>query len=307
MGNNSEKLSQKSYAMIRLFRYITFALIIIMLFLPIIRIQTTDDRLGLKATASVSPFQVLIGDTYVEAKIELENGDKESNEMLNGLIGSNVIKVNVIHELFDFNGGTNLRDSVITVLKIGSIVGGAIIALISMVASNSLSKRLADAPTDQNEITIQNDTYILHVFTGLPKIFELIETFILVNTIFPLMILGLFNVVGVMTLEIDMAWQMDIVWTVIMFIIPLLLKKAIITKIIFTKERKTIQLYNARYNAPHTHTFSSDMNAIAGIFGAQKPTESTEESELYKYKKLLDDGIITQEEYEQKKKELLNL
>ena len=74
MGNNSEKLSQKSYAMIRLFRYITFALIIIMLFLPIIRIQTTDDRLGLKATASVSPFQVLIGDTYVEAKIELENG-----------------------------------------------------------------------------------------------------------------------------------------------------------------------------------------------------------------------------------------
>lgn len=45
-------------------------------------------------------------------------------------------------------------------------------------------------------------------------------------------------------------------------------------------------------------------------FGAQKATKGSEVSaadELVKYKKLLDDGVITQEEYDIKKKELLGL
>lgn len=45
-------------------------------------------------------------------------------------------------------------------------------------------------------------------------------------------------------------------------------------------------------------------------FGAQRATKGSEVSatdELVKYKKLLDDGVITQEEYDIKKKELLGL
>lgn len=54
------------------------------------------------------------------------------------------------------------------------------------------------------------------------------------------------------------------------------------------------------------------VNAVGGVMGGmQQPTGQQAAvdpyEEITKYKKLLDDGIITQEEFDRKKKELLGL
>ena len=305
MENNGEKLSQKSYSIIRLLKYIAFVCLIAMMFLPIIRIESVDEQMDMKATASISPFQLLIGDTVTEAKIDA--GDEELDGFLNGLIGSEARKVDVVKEAFNFSGDDDFAETLVKIVRISLIAFGVLMGLLSIGSSNTLAKRLTMVPTNANEVIIQDHAYITQVFTGFPKIFEVIETFVVLNIGFSLMFIGMFNVAVSMVSELEMEWRIDIWWTVIAFVISVLLKNATITKIIFSKERKKIELYSARYDAPYAHTLSSDFLAISSIWNTQKPTEKTEESELYKYKKLLDDGIITQEEYEQKKKEILNL
>lgn len=307
MRNNSEKLSPKIYSTVRLLRYIAFVCMIIIFFMPIIRIQTVDEKIGMKATAGISPFQLLMGDTVTEAKVEFIDGDKESNEMLNSLMGSEAREVDVLHQLIKFIDDDATIEIMVKMLRIFGVVFGVIAGVASIGAASMASKRLTLQPTNENEVLIYNNIYISRVFAGLPKLFEVIENIIFMNILLPMIFLGMFNISALIMNEGNVEWQINIWVSVLVIVVAGLLKNASITKIIFTQERNKIQLYSARYNAPYTPTLSSDLSAISSIFGVWKPSENTEESELYKYKKLLDDGIITQEEYDQKKKELLNL
>ena len=72
--------------------------------------------------------------------------------------------------------------------------------------------------------------------------------------------------------------------------------------IIFTKtERCSLEYKNAFQSAQEIYS------TIISIINSTKQNQRDESDQLRKYKKLLDDGIISQEEFEFKKKELLGL
>ena len=103
---------------------------------------------------------------------------------------------------------------------------------------------------------------------------------------------------------------------IIALILPILMINGVITHIFASKDINEIKINGARFDgAPECPTVTSDLTAIASLFNiriSQKKSaiETTVDSSidtLKKYKELADAGIITEEEYQQKKKEILQL
>ena len=88
MTKSNQTLSNKRYGISRLVRYISFIVIVLMFFMPILSIKETDMVFGEKTTvrASMSPFQFMIGQSEVKQTIHV-SGNSSAGEFLGAFAG----------------------------------------------------------------------------------------------------------------------------------------------------------------------------------------------------------------------------
>lgn len=303
---NSEKqiLSVKRYGIARLIRYISFIVIVLMFFMPILSITDTETVFGTKVTAraSISPFQFIIGNTVTTPKISV-SGNSNAQELLNSFSSY----IDVLDEIDPSNNDEMLMFFRLAPLIIGIVTFFAEIFSIRM-TNNMLYQE--SKKSQQNYILI-NRFYIKNAIASLPKILSALESMFFGMILSSGLFFGCIAYVGHNNNKTD--FSLDIVRLLIFIVIYFILTSGAVCKIICSKDIKLIERENLRYeNIDDKATISSDLQAIKGIFGVNNTVSANAEAtagnidDLYKYKKLLDDGIISEEEFQEKKNELLN-
>ena len=322
MNQSEIKLSKKRYGISRIIKYLQLILIVVLMFVPFLQIVDYDESTQLKATASISPIQFITGNTESELKISSKS-NSEAGDFFESMLSSMTKKVNVVHELVG-----NLDDNFLTALQIAPIFIALFVAFINMI---SLSSKRAP--------------YITTVFDSLPKPIEFIEKAcfgIILSSSFMFFILhsinkSLASAPNVGSSNVS-SWKINLFLMIFICVTCIALINGLITHLICKKDIKNIKTNHARFEEIYDKpTFSSDISAILGIFSAEyQPSQNTpkkashisysndyKEAEspktinftneensieiLKKYKQLLDDGLITEEEYQKKKQELLKL
>lgn len=326
MDGTENKLSLKNYGLARLFSYLTLVCMIVMLFIPIIRIETVSEDDGIKAVVSISPYQFIMGATDKKADIVFLDEEDESTFM-EELIRESLGTVEVIGALCPVLKDSFKEEEYIQVFRIVTLVLSVLIAWITVGAISVTRGQLNQPPANEGALRLNNSIYITQTYCSLPKILEFLKTFLSMLILIPIYALGGFNIFSLIA-EGESEWNMNLGLTIASIVILFVLENAIISKIVFAKDCMKIKSSSARYAAPLIPTFSSDIKAIQGVFSPTAPSfdapssvtvtvddtapsvsvpSGDQEDHLYKYKKLLDDGLITQEDYEKKKNEILNL
>ncbi len=293
-------LSQKRYAIARLVKYIQLFLMFILLFVPIFGIYSEGklEDTEIKASASVSAFQVLIGDTDSSASIFIDDSDSDSV--------FSTMSIDVVGEAF-----SDFPEEMIIFARVAMIVIAILVACLSAFTtrSNQFSK---GSSKDRAQQEISNQMYVTRVYDTFPVFFELIEKFISIVLFINCFI---FCSVGFFFAEENGIWRIDVIAPLIFGIITICLINGFVTHIICSKDINEIKANGQRFEEPYDcPTIASDIKAISGLFGLQTTSKSSSEQvneakiveALQQYKTLLDSGVITQEEYQKKKDELLN-
>ena len=324
MDSAENKLPLKNYGLARLFSYITLVCFIIMFFLPIIRIESEDD--GIKAIASISPYQLIMGDIYTIPKIVFLDKEDES-ELLEALIRESIGSVEMIDSMFPGLRKAYPDGEYISLIRWIMLGLGIFIGFISALSMSAIQKRFGRTSKNNSagSMSMDNLTYITLTYCQLPTVLEFLKGFLFCVMMIPVVVLEFASFSYSLTKN-ESEWGINLVFTIAMAVILIGLNNGIVSKLILGKDCKKIKFEGARYGAPIISTFSSDMKAIKCIFSSSQPffddpvtvrtfAEDAQahasvvavdcEDALYKYKKLLDDGLITQEDYEKKKNEIL--
>lgn len=295
---NQTTLSQKRYAIARITTYLSLIIIIVVLFLPIIEIYAEED--GMRASASISMWELITDNTEKELNIKIDD-DSESSELLTSIFKPHT--VNVAEEM--------MSSRVYRYVKI-MIIGTCILEAVLVIPTNiSKSKKIIKEGKTPAELQFQNQLYITRVYHTLPTPFEIIRTFISILNITILSYALIMSFVIPIS-DLSVNFQINHVPLIITFILSIVLNNGLLATIICASDIGNIKDNNARFDEPYENpTIVSDYLAIAALFTNKQPVNKipTNDStdELYKYKKLLDDGIITEEEFQAKKVEIINI
>lgn len=312
-ANQTTTLSKKRYAVARIVKYLQVILIIALIFIPILKITSVEETKTsvLSAEASISVYQFLTDQADATAKISYGN-NSEANEFLNDLMK---VEVNVTEEAFN---GLPDAENIYSFVKVGILVFAFSVGFLSLLGSRA-------AYADPHK------TYIYGVYDSLPKFFAFFETtgtILLTTTVIAFNAIGYVNAFSNDNIE----WKVDFIPSVVAVVVVLLLINGAITHIICAKDIREIRTNNQKFNEPYEiASFANDLKAIGELFGANvsyntsgqyqsTPNSTISENKiteqeisedkiielLQKYKLLFDSGVITKEEYQQKKDEILN-
>lgn len=314
-------LSQKRYAVARFTKYVQLLLIILILFLPTLHFTSESKELQMEVSSSVSVFQYIIGDTETQVQIK-ETGKTSAENSLIGVLLQN-ISVDVPRELFADN------ESLFVGFRVGPILVGLIIGLVSAFSSGTLSnttnaltstrtmiRQIQNAQqTTQNpaQTHLSNQMYITRVYNTLPKFFNFLEKFLfgtIFVTYFMFCTIAVAQMVGAID-TVDFEWTFHLVYPIIVLIILIFLVNGGVIHIVCSKDFYIIRSTGARLEEYYEHpTIFSDIKTISSLFQPNQTkslvSEEAKIEALQKYKSLLDQGVITEEEYATKKAELLN-
>lgn len=154
--------------------------------------------------------------------------------------------------------------------------------------------------------------YIARVYDTFPKLFEFLEKF-LIGTMFTaysfFCIMAIIETTGTLSAD-EFDWTFHFVYPILISVLLIFFSNSGITSIVCSKDYRAIRSEGARFDESYEFpTIASDIQAISSLFhGNQSQTVASEDAKieaLQKYKALLDQGVITKQEYEAKKAELL--
>lgn len=314
-------LSQKRYAIARCIKYVQLLLMILILFLPTLHFTSESKELRMEVSSSVSVFQYLIGDTATEIQIKETGKTGTENSFIGALLQN--ISVDVPRELFADN------ESLFVGFRIAPILVGLIIGLVCAFSSRTLSnttnaltstramiRQIQNAQqTTQNpaQTHLNNQMYITRVYNTLPRFFDFLEKFLfgtIFVTYFMFCTIAVAQMVGAID-TVDFEWTFHLVYPIIALIILIFFVNGGVIHIVCSKDFYIIRSTGARLEDCYEHpTIFSDIKAISSLFQPNQTksfiSEEAKIEVLQKYKSLLDQGVITKEEYEAKKAELLN-
>ena len=306
--NNSHLLSPKKLALARLMRYIGFICIIVMFFLPIFRMESTEKLFGHELTlvAHMSPYQFLRGETTIIPEFVLPaNSDEKA--FMDALVEWTEYEIDFIEEWTDIPSD----DDLFVFIRYSSIAAGVFMALVAL-AANSYNMKAFNTKTTQGwDSELNNHMYIISVYVNLPKLLTAIECFFYGNVLFESFFLGIFGAVARFDSLAD--WRINWFFLLGCLIFVVMGINGVFQKLICAKDINTINMTNARFDNPRVliPKISSDLAIMASLFTNSDKGKSNfadgDIETLQKYKKMLDEGIITEEEFKAKKKELLNL
>ena len=312
-------LSQKRYAIARLIKYIQFILIVLIFFLPTLHFTSDSKELDMEIASSISVFQYLTGDTATEIQIKGNQNKDLENSLLGTLLQN--ISVDVPRELF-------IDETFFVGMRVGVLLVGLIIGLVSTFSTgtfsnttNALTSTKAMIRQIQNanqtsetplQTHLNNQMYITRVYNSFPKFFEFLEK-CLFGTIFTTYFIFCTLIIAQTTGAIDTVdfdWTFHFVYPIIVLILLIFFINGGIIHIVCSKDIYAIRSEGARFDESYEFpTIASDIQAISSLFhGNRSQTVASEDAKieaLQKYKALLDQGVITKQEYEAKKAELL--
>lgn len=314
-------LSQKRYAIARCIKYVQLLLIVLIFFLPTLQFTDKSKELKMEVSSSFSVFQYLIGDTATEIQIK-GNGNKNSENSLLGALLQNV-SVDVPRELFAND------EELFFGFRIGPVLVGLIVGFVCAFASGSLNnttnaftttkaliRQIQSAQNSKStpiQTHLNNQMYITRVYHTFPKLFEFLEKFLfgtILTTYFLFCTIVIAQKTGAIS-SINFDWNFHIVYPIILTILMIFFINGGITSVVCSKDFQAIRSEGIRFDNDWEHpTIASDIKAIASLFQSKQALPSLSEDAkieiLQKYKSLLDAGIISEQEYEAKKAELLN-
>ena len=315
-------LSQKRYAIARCIKYAQLFLIILIFFLPTVRFTYKAETSRLEASSGFSVFQFIIGET--ETKIHLKaDGRKISKDSLEGSLIGNLLETQIVDIPYDLFRGQKWA---IWAFQILAIIDGLITGFRATANTGSLSfaKTYHHRPQKSSENAKNNNskekinlnfiicdqTYITHVYNSLPKGLEFLEKF-LMGTIFATYITFGMAMLLPDTFNSSSGWTLQPIYPIIILILFFTFMRNGIIGAVCSKDIRLIRSTRARFQEDyHCPTIASDIKTISTLFQSFSTAEFASENAriqmLQKYKTLFDQGVITKEEYEAKKAELLN-
>ncbi len=312
-------LSQKRYAIARCIKYVQLLLIVLIFFLPTLHFTEESKELKMEASSSFSVFQYIIGDTETKVQLKADGEEVSEDSLLNIFLKTNT--VDIPYDLFDGEKG------LIIGFQLAPLIVGLMIGFWATVRTGSLSfvedwnRRLEKASMSSTEIDQESkdklksvfvdQTYITHVYNSFPKMFEFLEKF-LTGIIFATYVLFGFVVIlqetdGISSFD----WRLQLVYPIIVLILLLVFINNGVINAVCSKDIRLIRSTGARFEESYQYpTIASDIKAITSLFQSVQAmglvSENTRIETLKKYKDFLDQGVITQEEFDTKKAELLN-
>lgn len=292
-------LQKKSYAVNRIVRYITLLYVVCLFFLPLISIS--EEKEGLIATVNVSPFQLLTDTAIENVSIRATDGSD-----VNGFLGAiaEKITVNVVDEVFGFSGMVYIVYRVCIVLLCG--VGALFVC-----TDDKRTEKMyiqAQQSTASDDQRLKSSIY-LSIYSALPHPFDGIKFFF--SALVYVTVFSFYFILVLIGGEVGSNYTANYLPVIIAVIINWSL--SFIAGRFCAKDMKAIRddvLAGKVFDKPYVRpTLTSDMMTIKCLFvGSETPKEKQADitEELYQYKKLLDDGIITEEEFQAKKEDILN-
>ncbi len=307
--NQGVTLSKKRYGAARLILYLQLILIIVLLFIPSLTFKTTFDPSNayseirhessnpeneITAKTSVSIFQFFIGKTESELKFSGENDT--GVKFMNAL--SKYSTVDVIDDMLPM-------EELKLGMKIIIIFAGFFVPIMTQVSMKKATKIIELRSDIEAKGFFANNTYAKKVYYNLPQALEFIKNLLLSTILFTYLII-FFASIGAKMSDAGSDWTFNLWIPAIITVFLIFILNNTIIKSICSKEVDKILKYGARFD----EKLSSDIAAIGYLFGGNgsvntaKNEQSTIET-LKSYKDLLDQGIITEEEFAEKKSELL--
>lgn len=196
----------------------------------------------------------------------------------------------------------------ITICRIAGIMLGFLIALTSFLTGKSNVKRHKKAFNTAGEQALSNQMYITYVYRTLPREINALQTFLFM--MFEMASVG--SIIFTFNPDDPSSYMLSFL-VILPLIIGGILVRNPIASLVCAKDIRLINEESVRFNNEKfaSPTITSDFHAIGMLFGASENSSSTQNvtdvtEALREYKKLLDDGIITEEEFQAKKAELLN-
>ena len=283
-------LSKKRYRIARLIKYIQLLLLVVLLFLPTLQFQLSERLFSdTQVKSRFSVFQFLIGDTETNIEILRES---DSEEVLAS------VKVDVAAKIFG-DETASLIGRFVIMIGVGISWG-----VLSMFVTDSIFI-FGKKNNPKSQVKLDRE-YIAFEYELLPRAFSFLEKFIM-GVIFATHMLFLpFALIPKYT------WRCNIFWPALVIVLIIFMNECILTKIICAKDIRAIKQYGARFDETYERpTIASDMREIGALFAGKRTTAETKEPDaiemLQRYKSLLDSGVITEEEFAEKKKTLLGI
>ncbi len=283
-------ISKKRDAMARTLLYIFLIIIVTSVFLPIISVSSTKYIYDAEVTsvASISPFQFLIGNTEVDIKVKVSD-----NDLASGFFSEIAGTIDVAKEIFgaDESSGRIALITLMAFISIFSLLSSILLPEIKK-SPRYIERRMAMNLSNKS-VMFEN---IENLYFYLPKLLLLIQLSSLAILVYPFVMMVLNKTSDVKFIPYIIVLTVILACFVAMLVLSLKDKKNC------TENKDCIELYI-------NPSIISDLRLISSLFLPTKANTSTSEYQtidaLKKYKELLDSGIITEEEFNAKKQELL--
>lgn len=294
-------LSKKRYAIARCIVYIQLLVFILVLFLPTINFSSHSEEFGMEAKAGISVFQFLTGNTATQIHINGTKSTEGDSTLLGSLLEN--YSVDLPKELFG--------EELLMGFRLGALFIGLIVGLVSSLANRANSKTLVRDEKRSTRAHLADQMYITNVYLGLPKILNFIQTFIFGATFFTYFILFVITQASNSSYPGRFEWDFNAAYPIFVLILMIALINGVIVYIVCAKDISAIRTGGLRFEESYEFpTISSDIKVISSLLAKDTSsamnTEQTKIETLERYKTLLDQGILTEEEFNHKKNEILN-